>query len=183
MNDLNLAGSRARTGSGSPPSASPRRLGPRRRKALLTVHVSAAAGLIGTDLALLTLAASGVGGVDPPAVYPAMSLVSSGVLVPLAVISLGTGVRLAGLGRYGLLRYWWVTIKLALTLTLTGLVVFVVVPGLGGAAASAVSGGGAPEAQRVLYVAVLSVTVTVLALMVGLAVYKPPWRVGARSRG
>ncbi|HEX2073098.1 MAG TPA: hypothetical protein VHF92_04875 [Geodermatophilus sp.] len=146
------------------------------------MHVSAAAGLIGADLALLTLAASGVGGADPPAVYPAMSLVSTWVVAPLAVISLGTGVRLAVLGPYGLLRYWWVTIKLALTLTLTGLVLFVVVPGLDGAAASAVSGRSLPDARTVLYVAVFSVAVTVLALMVGLAVYKPRWRVPARSR-
>jgi hypothetical protein len=154
------------------------------RKPLLTAHVSVAAGLMGADLALLTLAVSGWRGSDPASVYPAMSLVSRWVVAPLAVAALTTGVLQAVLSPYGLLRYWWVTIKLAITLVLTGLVLFVVVPGLRGAADSAL--GGASEAltdaQRVVYVVVFSLAVASIALMAGLAVAKPRWRVRSGAR-
>jgi hypothetical protein len=96
------------TGEGSPAghTTASRTLPPRWRKLLLTVHVSVAAGLIGADLALLTLAVSGWRGSDPASVYPAMSQVSRWVVAPLAVAALTTGVLQAVLGPYGLLRYW-----------------------------------------------------------------------------
>jgi len=153
------------------------------RNLLLTVHVSVAAGLIGADLALLTLAVSGWRGSDPASIYPAMSLVSKWVVAPLAVAALITGVLQAALGPYGLLRYWWVTIKLALTLVLTGLVLFVVVPGLRGAGASALAGpsDALADARRLVYVVVFSLAVALIALMAGLAVAKPRWRVPSRA--
>ena len=152
-----------------------RALSPHWRKLLLTVHVSVAAGLIGADLALLTLAVSGWRGADPVSIYPAMSLLSRWVVAPLAVAALITGVLQAVLGPYGLLRYLWVTIKLAITLILTGLVLFVVVPGLRGAGESALAGtSDAPtDARGLIYVVVFSLAVAAIALMVGLAVAKP----------
>jgi hypothetical protein len=162
-----------------------RTLPPRRRKLLLTVHVSVAAGLIGADLALLTLAVSGWRGSDPASVYPAMSLVSRWVVAPLAVAALITGVLQAVLGPYGLLRYWWVTLKLSITLVLTGLVLFVVVPRLSGAADSALGAAseGLTDVQRVVFVVVFSLAVASIALMAGLAVFKPRWRVRSGARG
>jgi uncharacterized membrane protein len=159
-------------------ATSSRTLPPRWRKALFTAHVSMAAGLIGADLSLLALAVSGWRGSDAASVYPAMSLLSRWVVAPLAVAALITGVLQATLSPYGLLRYWWVTIKLAITLVLTGLVLFLVAPGLGEAADSAL--GGASEAltdaRRAVYVVVFSLAVAAIALMAGLAVAKPRWR-------
>jgi hypothetical protein len=155
-----------------------RTLSPRWRKPLLTAHVSVGAGLIGADLSLLGLAVWGWRGSDPASVYPAMSLLSSWVVAPLAVAALITGVLQATLSAYGLLRYWWVTIKLAITLVLTGLVLFVVVPGLGEAADSALGGTSEAltEGRRVVYVVVFSLAVAAIVLMAGLAVAKPGWR-------
>src|SRR5215212_400940 len=165
------------TGEGSPAghTTASRTLPPRWRKLLLTVHVSVAAGLIGADLALLTLAVSGWRGSDPASVYPAMSLVSRWVVAPLAVAALTTGVLQAVLGPYGLLRYWWVTLKLAITLLLTGLVLFVVVPRLRGAADSALgpASEALTDAERVAFVVVFSLAVAAIVLMAGLAVAKP----------
>jgi hypothetical protein len=173
-----LVGPGTRGGSHAEHPRAGRTLPARWRKLLLTVHVSVAAGVIGADAALLALAVSGWRGSDPASIYPAMSLVSRWVVAPLAVAALTTGVLQAVLGPYGLLRYWWVTIKLAITLLLTGLVIFVVVPGVGEAADSAL--GGASEAftdaRRVVYVMVFSLAVAAIALMVGLAVAKPRWR-------
>jgi hypothetical protein len=77
-----------------------------------------------------------------------------------------------------LLRYWWVTIKLAITSVLTGVVLFVLVPRLG-AAADAVS-GPAPylltSAERLPLVIAPALASTLLLVMLVLAIYKPGWR-------
>ena len=73
-------------GTGESPHVESPRVGRRLvahwRKLLRTAHVSVAAGLIGADLALLTLAVSGWRGSDPASVYPAMSQVSRWVVAP-----------------------------------------------------------------------------------------------------
>jgi hypothetical protein len=54
--------------------------------------------------------------------------VAVGPLLATGLICLLTGVLL-GLGsKYGLLRYWWVAVKLALNLVLTGLVLVSLAP-------------------------------------------------------
>lgn len=156
-----------------------------RRKFLLALHLVASVGLIGADLALLTLGISGRAGSAPQAIYPAMNLLATWLIAPLAVLALSTGVWLAVRTRWGLLRYWWVTIKLAVTATLTALVLFVVRPGLGRAADAASS--VAPqalltEAQRLLFVITPSVALTLLLLNAALAIAKPGWRVPRASR-
>jgi hypothetical protein len=104
------------------------------RKLLLTVHVLATVGVFGADLALLILGVSSVFGADPQTVYPAAHLISQVLVAPLAIASLATGVALALLTPWGLLRYWWTVTKLTITAVLTGAVVLVLVPQLGAAA-------------------------------------------------
>jgi hypothetical protein len=107
------------------------KLSPRWRKLLLTIHVVSAVSVLGTDLVLLVLGISSMRGADPQTVYPAAHLVATWLLAPLAVLALGTGVLQGLLTQWGLLRYWWVTIKLSLTPILTGVILFVLVPRLG----------------------------------------------------
>src|SRR5918994_6528651 len=83
------------------------KLSPRWHKLLLTVHVATAVSVLGTDLVLLVLGISSVRAADPQTVYPAADLIATWVLAPLAILALGSGV----LTRWGLFRYWWVTIK------------------------------------------------------------------------
>jgi hypothetical protein len=85
------------------------------RKLLLTLHVTATVSVLGADLVLLALGLSSLGGADPRTIYPAAQLVSAWLVAPLAVLSLGTGLLLSILTPWGLLRYWWVAIKLAIT--------------------------------------------------------------------
>jgi hypothetical protein len=154
------------------------------RKLLLTVHVAATVSVLGMDLVLLALGISGMGGADPRTIYPAAQLVSEGLVAPLAILSLGTGLLLAALTPWGILRYWWVTIKLAITVVLTSAVLFVLIPRLG-AAANAVT-GPAPRlltvAERLPLVVAPAVASTLLALAVVLAIFKPGWRLRWRSR-
>lgn len=164
-------------------AAAERRAEPAWRKPLLAIHIVTSVGVIGADLVLLALGISGARGSDPETVYPAMSLVSGWLIAPLAVLALATGVLQALLRGWGLARYWWVTIKLTITAVLTGVVLFVLVPGLRTAAETATGPNAEAlldDAQRVAFVIAPSVAITLLLLNVFLAVYKPTWRIGSR---
>ena len=160
------------------------KLSPQWRKALLTLHVATAVSVLGMDLALLVLGIASVGGVDPLTVYPAAHLIARWLLAPLAVVALGTGVLLGLLTPWGLLRYWWVTIKLVLTAILTGVVLSVLVPRLGAAANSATAVDPRPftDAERLPLVVAPAAGATLLILMVVLAIYKPGWRLREVAR-
>ena len=147
------------------------------RNLLLTVHVLATVGVFGADLVLLVLGAASVFGADPRTVYPAAHLIGEILVQPLALVSLGTGVALALLTPWGLFRYWWTAIKLAITTALTIVVLLVLVPRLGAAADVAAIAGPQPlRAERVPLMLAPAFGSSLLALNVALAVYKPRWR-------
>jgi hypothetical protein len=154
------------------------------RKLLLTVHVAASVSVLGTDLALLALGAASVGGADPVAVYPAASLIAVWLVTPLALIAFATGLLLGLLTPWGLFTYWWVTIKLAIVVALTGAVLFVLVPALG-ATADAVT-GPSPQplgaGERLPLLIAPAAASTLLAIALALAVFKPGWRLRSSGR-
>jgi hypothetical protein len=88
------------------------------RKLMLLLHVATSVGFPGAVAGFLSLAIAGLTTSDPAiaaAVYPAMGIVTSMVILPLAVASLLIGV-VQSLGTpWGLFRYYWVIVKLALT--------------------------------------------------------------------
>jgi hypothetical protein len=93
------------------------------RKALLTLHVASSVGWLGAVLVYLALGVAGVVSDDTAlvaAVYVAMSWAAWVVLVPLALASLATGVVQSLISPWGLLRHYWVAVKLVLTLVATG---------------------------------------------------------------
>ena len=94
-------------------------MGPVLRKTILTIHVLSSVGWFGAVAAFLVLAAVGLGTEDAQllsAVYLASQLTTRWVIVPFAILSLLSGV-IQGLGtQWGLVKYWWVLIKLILTL-------------------------------------------------------------------
>ncbi|HJZ49759.1 MAG TPA: hypothetical protein VKE41_21425 [Roseiflexaceae bacterium] len=155
------------------------------RRLLLSVHVVATVSVLGTDLVLLALGLSSLSGADPLTIYPAAHLVGARLVAPLAVLALSTGLLQGTLTPWGLFRYWWVTIKLAITAVLTGVVLFVLVPRLGGAA-DAVA-GPSPHllslGERLSLVVAPAVASTLLLLMVVLAIFKPGWRLRRRTSG
>ena len=156
---------------------------PPRRKLLLTVHVATAVSVLGTDLVLLVLGISSVRAADPQTVYPAADLIATWALAPLAILALGSGVLLGLLTRWGLFRYWWVTIKLALTTILTGIILFVLVPGLGARADDANAARAFTAAERPPLALAPAAGGALLVLMVVLAIYKPLWRLRYRPDG
>ncbi len=148
------------------------------RKLLLTVHVVASVSLIGTALVLVALGISSVLGADPRTIYPAAYLVEAWLVAPLALVALGTGVLQAVLSPWGLVRYWWVTIKLTTTAGFTGVALFVLLPRLEAAADAATGPAGQTFtiAERLPLAVAPSVAVALLVFNVVLAVYKPGWR-------
>lgn len=91
---------------------------PRLRKLVLTAHVSFSVGWLGAVAVFLVLAIAGLTSQDIQTVrsaYLAMELTARFVIVPLALASLLTGL-IQSLGTpWGLLRHYWVLVKLLLT--------------------------------------------------------------------
>ncbi|MBC3192472.1 DUF2269 family protein [Pseudonocardia sp. C8] len=108
------------------PAAARRRLGIRSRRAVLIVHIASSGAWLGVDVAMAVLIVTAATTDDPGTVVftlQALELVTVWPLLACGLLCLGSGVVL-GLGtRWGLVRYWWVAIKLVLNLVLTALVV------------------------------------------------------------
>ena len=113
------------------------RLTPMARKALLVLHVIAGIGWIGVDIALLVLLFTARTSNDAALVISGFNAI--GLIVPIAVPPLSLGILVTGLilglgTRWGLVRYWWVFIKLLLSLVMTVLVFVSLVPAVRGIA-------------------------------------------------
>lgn len=145
------------------------------RKPLLLLHIAVTSGLIGADLTLALLTSAGAIGADPGVVYPAAFLVAAKLLQPLALASLISGVAVAIVSGWGLTRYWWVLLKLFITVGLNIALAASLLPGLGKAAEVAVTSGADFVAPMPILVApVGAASLALLAL--ALSVYKPAWK-------
>jgi hypothetical protein len=142
------------------------KLTPGWRKALLSIHIAAAVGVLGSDLGLLVLASSGL--------YQSALLIAESLVEPLAVTALATGLLLAFLGSYGLFRYWWTAIKLGITAALTGAVFVVLTPALERAA----EGAGNPQPATLLLAPALATALLLTNVL--LAVFKPAATISPR---
>jgi uncharacterized membrane protein len=90
----------------------------RLRKAALTVHITLSVGWIGAVAAYIALdvaAATSHDALILRAAYAGMDNIAGGVIVPLALASLLTGVVMSVGTRWGLFRHYWVLISLLLT--------------------------------------------------------------------
>ena len=158
----------------------PPRLSRGARTSLLTGHVITAVGLLGVDVAALALEISGWRGADPVTVYPAVALLVRWLLIPLAVLSWLTGAALGLLTPWGLLRHWWVTLKLVINTAGVVLALVVLLPLVDDnatrARATATLDGDAARAVRNSSGACVALVLSVL-----LATFKPFGRTRSRS--
>ncbi|MEV6970229.1 hypothetical protein AB0M47_34480 [Hamadaea sp. NPDC051192] len=149
-----------------------KRFGPRTRKAILLVHILAAGGWLGVDVVMAVFVGVAATTDDPDTrmlSFRALDTFAVPSLLTTGTISLLSGLLL-GLGsRYGLVRYWWVAVKLVLNLVLTALVLV----------------GLAPAIQRSLELAAVGdlayppvVSPVCLLIAYTLAVFKPWGRIG-----
>jgi hypothetical protein len=168
------------------------RLSPVWRKTVLLLHIAGGVGWMGLDVALIILAATGLttdNGRTAASCYAAIGLIVPPAVPTLSLIMLATGLML-GLGtKWGLIRYWWVLVKLTLGVVLAALVFVALLPVAGSlpeVAASAGNSGGpairaalGPAAVQLMFPPVVSFLALGFALVV--SVYKP-WGKVRKSR-
>lgn len=97
-------------------------LSPRWRRTWLTVHIACSVGWLGAVGVFLLLALTGLASTDPPrvtAVYLTLPLVIWGCIVPLSLAATLSGILQSLVTGWGLLRHYWVVIKLGLTVPAT----------------------------------------------------------------
>jgi hypothetical protein len=107
------------------------RLPPAWRKALLVLHVVSGISWMGVDIAILVLLITARTTADPLLVVSAFNAIR--MIVPVAVPPLSLAILVTGLSlglgtTWGLVRYWWVLVKLVLSLVMTVLVFTSLVP-------------------------------------------------------
>jgi uncharacterized membrane protein len=109
------------------------RLSALQRKTLLLLHIAAGGAWLGLDVAVAVLVFTARATSDPGTkafCFRALELVAIWPMAVAALISLVTGVLLGVGTKYGLLRYWWVLVKLAMNIVLFTLVLVLLRPGL-----------------------------------------------------
>jgi len=156
-------------------------LSPRARKAVLLVHVTTSVGWLGTVAGFLVLAVTGATSGDPElarACYAVMGVVGWAAIVPAALASLASGV-VSSLGTpWGLFRYYWITIKLAITVIATAGLLVHMQPISHVAALAANPAWDASSAGGLRSLLILQSVLALLALVtaITLSLYKPPGR-------
>jgi hypothetical protein len=114
-----------------------RKLGGKARKWVLLVHILSAAVWLGVDLALGILVVTSIVVDDRYTAGMAIQAVDVFAIWPMfgsSIVCLVSGVVL-GLGtKYGIVRYWWVAVKLVINVVFSMLIYFALRPGMGDAA-------------------------------------------------
>jgi hypothetical protein len=146
------------------------------RRLILTTHVTTSVGWVGAVLVFFVLAAIGLSSGDERTVrgaYLVMAPAAWFVLVPLAHASLFSGLALSLGTPWGLFRYYWVALKLAITVFAT--VILMIYMGtfrqMAGVAADPVVEFGLVRNPSPLVHSILALILLVAATV--LAIYKP----------
>ena len=159
------------------------------RRATLVAHIVAAGTWTGIDVIVAVLVLTGRFGGDVAVRSLAYQALAAFVVWPMltaGLVCLATGLILGMSTTWGLLRYWWVTVKLALNLVLCMLIVLVLQPGMdevAGYGRDLITGRPDPGTVSTLFFPP-AVSLTMLTLATMLAVFKPWGRIrSGRSEG
>ncbi|MFJ9577781.1 DUF2269 domain-containing protein [Streptomyces sp. NPDC101191] len=146
------------------------------RRALLVVHVAVSVAWLGLSLGLLALGLTAYTTHDPSltqAAYRAMKVFADWLLVPVALVTFGSGLVLSLGTPWGLARHRWVWIKFWITLATAIATIFALRPEIAHAAAA-----GVPDSSLV---AAPVVSTTAYLFMTAISVLKP-WGLTRRGR-
>jgi hypothetical protein len=149
---------------------------PELRRFTFSAHITSSVGWLGACLAFLAFAVIGFTSDDPLTVRGAYLLMAPAawfVLVPLAHVSLLTGIALSLGTTWGLLRYYWIVAKLGITVFST--VILLVYMGtfreMAGVAADPASDLAIVRNPSPIVHATLALVLLVAATVLG--IYKP----------
>lgn len=151
------------------------------RRALLVVHVAVSVSWLGLSLGLLTLSIAGytAGSPEMAAVaYRAMKIFSDWLVLPIALVTLVSGLVLSLGTSWGLARHHWVFTKFWLTVVTVLLSVFSLRPGIDDLAADAAAGTPVPDVNLLVAPAVATAT---YLFITAISVLKP-WGLTRRGR-
>jgi hypothetical protein len=149
------------------------------------VHIASAGAWIGIDVVMGVVVFTALGTDDSETkalCYRALELFAVWPLLTAGLLCLASGVAL-GLGsKWGLVRYWWVAIKLALNVVLTTLVLVALRPGVIEAAEQGRRFASGEPARLAVGDLIFPPIVSTSALLVAfvLAVFKPWGRIRKR---
>ncbi|MDN3024037.1 DUF2269 domain-containing protein [Streptomyces sp. S.PB5] len=152
------------------------------RRASLVVHVTVSACWLGLTLGLLALGITATttgSAATVEASVRTMKLFADWLLLPLAFLTLLSGVLLSLGTKWGLARHRWVWTKFWLTLATTTATVLALRPGVNSAVTAVAAGGPLPDAGDVLFGPVVSLSAYVF--MTVISVLKP-WGLTRRGR-
>ncbi len=166
------------TAISAPRPRTARTLSPRARRAVLTAHIVASVGLLGDVAAVLAVNIRAATTSDPALArssYELLQMFSAVFGIPLSFAALLTGLTLALGTKWGVFRHLWVTVKLALLLSVILVGAFVIGPGT----SDMHNGQGGAETRLIL---AASWDLLALTAATALSVYKPARARAARPR-
>lgn len=148
------------------------------RRFALTAHVTTSVAWMGAVACFLALAIVGLTSPRPlevQAAYVAMELICWAVIVPLSLLSPATGIAQALWTPWGVVKHYWVLVKLLVTLPCTAILLLHMLPTtrLAAAAFQGELVGTAMHDLRVQLIADSAVAVAALLFTTILAIYKP----------
>ncbi|WP_053748833.1 hypothetical protein [Streptomyces sp. MMG1533] len=152
------------------------------RRASLVVHVAASAGWLGLTLGLLALGITATttgSAVTVEASVRAMKLFADWLVLPLAFLTLLSGLTLSLGTPWGLARHRWVYTKFWLTLATTTATVFALRPGVDSAVSAVAAGGPLPDAGDVLFGPIVSLSAYLFMTVISIL---KPWGLTRRGR-
>lgn len=163
------------------------RLGPTVRKWLIVLHMVLGIGWMGADIALCVLLMKGrttADAIEAISSYTAVALIVPPVVPVLSIGILLTGLLLGWGTSWGLTRYWWVFIKLVLSVAMTAMVYIGLLPTVHSlpaiahlASADAVRAALGPLTIQLMFPPTISFAL--LCVATALSIFKPkkptPW--------
>lgn len=152
------------------------------RRAILVVHVTTSAGWLGLTLGLLSLALTAYtteSAVMIEAACRSMKVFTDWLVLPVALLTLASGLALSLGTKWGLARYRWIYTKFWLTLATTTATVFALRPGVTRAADTVAEGGVLADPLDLVMGPAVSLSAYVF--MTVISVLKP-WRLTRRGR-
>lgn len=157
------------------------------RKLVLLLHIMSAGIWLGLDVAMAFAIFTALNTDDrqlAAALFQALETITVVPLLSTGVVCLITGLFLGWGSRYGIVRYWWVLIKIVLNLILTALVLLSLQSGVqevGEYGARLITDPTATtDLSNIVYPPIVSPTALTIAML--LAVFKPWGRIRKRSR-
>lgn len=157
-------------------------LGRTTRRLTLVLHILSAGCWVGIDLIVAVLVAAGWFSDDDTTRALAYETLATFVVWPMlgsALVCLATGVLLGVGTKFGLVRYWWVLVKLVLNLALCTVIFFVLRPGMDDVAAYGhdLAAGREPQGDVSTLFFPPAVSLITLTFATYLGVFKPWGRV------